>query len=73
MSEKLYARRDMRELDKAGNYYCKHIPAMTGESLHSKVDIAAELGYRDMIIDTLKMQLKGRALDGTLIPAEPTK
>ena len=71
MSEKLYAKRDMQELDKAGNYYCKHVSAMTGESLHSKADIDAELGYRDMLIATLKMALKGRRLDGSLIPPEP--
>jgi hypothetical protein len=31
-----------------------HVMAMTGENLHSKVEIAEELGYRDMQIDRLK-------------------
>jgi uncharacterized coiled-coil DUF342 family protein len=30
---------------------------MTGEKLHSKSAIAAELGYRDMVIDKLKEEL----------------
>lgn len=50
---KRYAERDAYELDKAGNYYCRHVSAMTGEGLHSKSDIAAELGWRDMQIDAL--------------------
>lgn len=49
-----YADRDIMELDKAGNYYCRHVSAMTGEGLHSKGDIAAELAYRDMEIDRLR-------------------
>lgn len=52
--EKLYAERDAMELDKAGDYYCRHVVAMTHEGLHSKSDIAAELGYRDMLIDQLE-------------------
>lgn len=54
MSEKLYAERDAEELDKAGGFYYKHVFAMTSEGLHSKSDIAAELGYRDMRIDALE-------------------
>lgn len=33
--------------------YIKHVSAMTGESLHSKADIAAELAYRDELINEL--------------------
>ncbi|HEQ3514721.1 TPA: hypothetical protein VGT23_001380 [Vibrio cholerae] len=51
MSE--YQERDIIELDNAGNYYGKHVLAMTREDLRSKSDIAAELGYRDMVIDKL--------------------
>ena len=46
--------RDVIEMDRAGGYYCRHVSAMTGEALHSKSDIAAELGWRDMQIDQLK-------------------
>ena len=55
--QKLYAERDIMQLDKAGNYYCKHIMAMTAEGLHSKSDIAAELAYRDSVIAELEGQL----------------
>lgn len=58
MSEKLYAERDAMALDEAGNYYMRHVMAMTSEGLHSKGDIAAELGYRDMHIDVLIQQAK---------------
>ncbi|WP_312288836.1 hypothetical protein [Stutzerimonas nitrititolerans] len=50
---KRYAERDAYELDKAGNYYFRHVSAMTGEGLHRKSDIAAELGWRGMQIDAL--------------------
>ncbi|EFQ9579859.1 hypothetical protein H0J91_004547 [Salmonella enterica] len=45
-------------LDKAGGFYCQHISAMTSEQLHSKSDIAAELGHRDMIINDLSVALQ---------------
>lgn len=50
--------RDAFELDKAGGYYTRHVVAMTKEGLHSKSDIAAELAYRDMVIDELKAQVE---------------
>lgn len=53
-NEKQYADRDIMDLDEKGNYYFCHVDAMTGESLHRKSDIAAELGYRDMLIDTYR-------------------
>ncbi|EMW3082610.1 hypothetical protein AAEX90_001859 [Vibrio cholerae] len=56
MSE--YQERDLMELDKVGNYYGKHVLAMTREDLRSKSDIAAELGYRDMVIDKLAEENK---------------
>ncbi len=56
MSE--YQERDIIELDNAGNYYGKHVLAMTREDLRSKSDIAAELGYRDMVIDKLAEENK---------------
>ena len=52
-----YADRDIMALDEAGDYYIKHVSAMTGEKLHSKSDIAAELGWRDMQIDILQVKL----------------
>ena len=49
-SNNLYAERDIDVIDEIGGFYSKHVSAMTSESLHSKSAIAAELGYRDMII-----------------------
>lgn len=57
-NEKLYAERDIMALDEAGNYYIKHVSAMTGEKLHSKSDIAAELAHRDYEIDKLKARIQ---------------
>ncbi|EMZ1487777.1 hypothetical protein ABC295_000972 [Vibrio cholerae] len=53
-----YQERDLMELDKVGNHYSKHVLAMTREDLRSKSDIAAELGYRDMVIDKLTEENK---------------
>ena len=55
---KRYAERDIMALDEAGGFYYRHIYAMTGESLHSKSDIAAELGHRDMQIEALQAENK---------------
>lgn len=54
--EKQYAERDLMAMDIAGNHYCRHVDHMTREKLHSKSDIAAELGWRDMQIAELKAQ-----------------
>lgn len=51
--------RDAMELDQAGGFYTRHVSAMTREQLHSKSDIAAELGHRDMLISELKEALNG--------------
>lgn len=56
MTEKLYAERDPMQQDVEGNYYCKHVSAMTDEDLHSKSAIAAELAHRDIVIDRLKVK-----------------
>ena len=45
-------------LDEDGNYYCQHVMAMTSEVLHSKSDIAAELGFRDQQIDILTKEVQ---------------
>ena len=37
--------------------FIKHMGAMTGESLHSKAEIAAELAYRDNVIFELKARI----------------
>lgn len=50
---KQYADRDSMAMDMAGNYYCRHVNAMTVEGLHAKSDIAGELAWRDMEIDRL--------------------
>lgn len=46
---KQYAERDIESLDEAGGFYSRHVSAMTGEGLHTKSSIAAELGHRDMV------------------------
>lgn len=46
-----YGGRDPMMLDRAGGYYQRHVNAMTTERLHEKSDIAAELGYRDMMAE----------------------
>lgn len=51
----LYQERDIIE---QGEYYTRHTSAMTGEGLHNKSDIAAELAHRDMEIDRLREDLK---------------
>ena len=50
MSERLYAQRDIRA---QRHYYTRHVDAMTGEALHAKSAIAAELAHRDMEIERL--------------------
>lgn len=49
MSE--YGGHDPEEL---GDYYTKHVMAMTAEKLHHKGDIAVELAYRDKRIAELE-------------------
>ena len=58
---KLYAKRDIENLDTYGD----HLMAMTSEGLMGKSDVAAELAYRDSIIekqaseiDSLKAEIK---------------
>lgn len=46
------------QLDRDGGYYSRHVSAMTGEGLHAKSDIAAELALRDFQIDKLRGVLK---------------
>lgn len=57
-SSNLYAERDIEALDNFGGLYSKHVSAMTSESLHSKSSIAAELGYRDMLITELVVAIQ---------------
>jgi len=45
------------ELDGQGGYYSRHVFAMTHEGLHSKSDIAKQLGARDLLIDQLEAKL----------------
>lgn len=52
---KHYAERDLMTL---GEYYIRHVNAMTAEELRSKSDIAAELAHRDMLIDKLAVSLE---------------
>lgn len=47
----LYEERDLEQL---GDHYLRHVAALTEEKLHDKSDIAAELAWRDQLIDTLQ-------------------
>ena len=62
MSEerRLYAERDVIAL---GDYYIRHVSAMTSEGLHFKSDIAAELAWRDAEIDRLKAARTTNGID----------
>lgn len=51
----LYGERDIMAL---GEYYVRHVSAMTSEGLHSKAAIAAELAHRDEQIDQLLSALR---------------
>ena len=64
IQKRQYADRDIEKLDEQGDYYIRHISAMTSEGLHHKSEIAAELAYRDMLIDKMQMQIE-EFLDGT--------
>lgn len=55
---KRYEKRNHIAQDKAGNYYSRHVCAMTAEGLHAKSDIAAELAHRDIEIDRLRAELE---------------
>lgn len=57
---KQYSERDPIMQDRLGNYYCRHVSAMTAERLHAKSDIAAELAHRDIEIDRLTKLLDER-------------
>lgn len=57
-SNNLYAERDIDILDGIGGFYSQHVSAMTSESLHSKSAIAAELAYRDMLINELVIAMQ---------------
>lgn len=50
MSAKIYAQRDHMA---QGDYYVRHVSAMTVEALHAKSAVAAELAHRDIEIDRL--------------------
>lgn len=60
---KQYSERDAMELDEVGGHYFRHVLAMTAEGLHSKSDIAAELGWRDMQISALHEQVRALAAE----------
>lgn len=65
---KQYAERDIESLDEAGGFYSRHVSAMTGEGLHTKSSIAAELGHRDMVNSELL-----EALETLVVFTTPTK
>ena len=55
-----YSERDIMELDDLGNHYSNHVQAMTAENLRSKMDIAAELGWRDAEIERLREEISAQ-------------
>ena len=57
-----YADRDAMWLDQQGGHYIRHVDHMTREGLHSKSDIAAELGWRDLQIQELTQQLSAKTI-----------
>ena len=52
-----YAEYMGRDIVAQGEYYARHVSAMTAEGLHHKSHIAAELAHRDIVIAKLKTQL----------------
>jgi hypothetical protein len=56
MGENIY-RVGKRDIIEQREYYSRHVDRMTGEKLHAKTDIAAELAHRDIQIDDLTEQL----------------
>lgn len=56
MDGKLYAKRDIIG---QGEFYTRHVMAMTAECLHDKSSIAAELAHRDQRIAELEGGIKG--------------
>ncbi len=61
--EKQYPEVCPMELDIDGGYYGRHVDAMTRENLHSKSDIAAQLGARDREIGRLRAEADALRVD----------
>lgn len=53
-----YPNQDPEQLDRDGEYYTRHVSAMTAEGLHSKSDIAEQLAWRDRDRDQLRATLE---------------
>jgi len=54
-AERLYSVRDHQA---QGDYYLRHVSAMTGEGLHAKSAIAGELAHRDMVIEAQAAEIE---------------
>lgn len=59
---------EQRDIDQMEGLYLKHVEAMTDEGLHSKSAIAAELAWRDYLLECreqdcelMQKELKKRA------------
>lgn len=54
----IYPEQDPMDLDEKGTYCFRHVMRMTKEKLHSKAEIAQQLGARDLEIDFLREQVE---------------
>ena len=59
---KLYRQSELTD-DESDTYVFPHVDAMTGEKLHSKAEIAFELGVRDKRIAELDQEREQRDLE----------
>lgn len=59
----MYANRDIESDEALERYFYQHLDAMTKEDLRSKAAIAAELAYRDALLERAyaELQLQGRS------------
>ena len=66
---KLYAERDIENLET----YDEHIDALRSGVIFSNSDIAAELAYRDSIIDALRRKLAEKSIQQRILTDKLTR
>ena len=57
-----------RNTEAQGSHYTKHVCHMTGEGLHDKSEIAAELAHRDIEIERLTKRLEAAESSDVVTP-----